>query len=92
MWRRSVRVSTDVRLLNSRELGGVDAGHLRASPRSHSHSFVTIEQNTASSGNTVVSEYKGECLGCGGQAPYPGERPITGLKPPACLWHAAQIR
>lgn len=49
MGRRSVQVSPDVRLLNSRELGKVSAGHLRAVPRSHSHPFVTISGKTQQS-------------------------------------------
>lgn len=45
-----------------------------------------------SSRDTAEMENKGGMSGMRGQTPYPGERPITGLKPPVCLWHAAQIR
>lgn len=100
MVRRSVQVSADVKLLNSGELQEVSAGNLRAVPWSHSHPFVTIWSTTQPSyplapvrAVRTQLRWKGRgTSGMWGQTPYPGESQITGLKPPVCLWHAAQIR
>lgn len=89
MGRRSVQVSPDVRLLNSGELEEVSAGHLRAVPRSHSHPFVTICSKiqppppVGAAGTLQKHGIRG-MSGMWGQAPYPGERPITGLELPVC--------
>lgn len=82
MRRRSVRVSPDVRLLNSGEVEKVSVGHLRAAPRSHSHPFVTI----SSSRDTAVVKNQGNVWGVGtdsipwGKANYRLKAPVWGMQ------------
>lgn len=87
MGRQSVQVSADVRLLNS---GGTGEGQCWTSqgiaPESFTPLCYNLQQNTTTSdcGGSGGHGGDGECLRCGGPAPYPGERPITGLQPPVC--------